>query len=118
MSHLARRCLWLASHRPETLGDALAAVFVLEAARSRLSRSQWRRVRWAGLGVIEQARSRVTGTVTSIVPAADFEGDAAVGRYGLICEDHAGCVVVETLQTARALRADPREWCPTCQGDD
>lgn len=112
---IARRARWLASLRPATLGDALAIVASLEAARPHLSAAQWRRARWAAEGVLEQGRARSTGTLVSIVPASLYESDPDVGRYALICEDHGGIVIADAITNARGWKPRPEGWCPTCQ---
>lgn len=69
-----------------------------------------------GTRVIAQHRSRVTGTVVSVIDNRNGSFDVSddLGWFTL-CEDHGGVCSHPTRKLAVFWSSVPDQWCPTCQ---
>lgn len=69
--------------------------------------------------VVQESRSRQTGTTVQVVDNRDGSFDAGdPNGWFDVCVEHGGVVSHSTRALAVSFAAVPREWCPTCQEDE
>ena len=104
---------------PPTFADAWSQVAAVAAGWPCLTAAQQRKVRAAHYGIrglVELTRCATTGTDVGIYDKSS--GLLDIGspecRYAVICEEHGGLVMVESLRVARLTARDIRGVCEVC----
>jgi hypothetical protein len=71
-------------------------------------------------GLVQLRFAQDTGRLVGLYRAAEagIESDADAGSWATVCEDHATCVLHDTVELGKAHAAAPLGWCGTCRGDD
>ena len=70
------------------------------------------------MGLVQRRKVRGLGVTVCVYNRDAGIDDADDANYVLVCEDHGGCVNMETLTAARNFAAHPDEWCPYCSGEE
>lgn len=114
-----KRLCEIAGMIPPSFEDMWSQVGLIAAWWTRLNTGQRARVKAAshGLtGLVEHTICPTTGTAVGIYDKSSGLLDVSCpeARYAVICEEHSGLVMVESLRVARLTARDIRGVCEVC----
>jgi hypothetical protein len=67
-------------------------------------------------GLVQQSKSRVTGTTISIYHSEQAGYDSSEGMvWSLVCEEHGEILGSHSLAHAKYHAGSPISWCESCQ---